>query len=174
MSGSAKEKTGSRLCQSCGLCCTGVVSNVTLVSCSQDRDFIAEISAKALIDQGGDQLFIKQPCPVFDGQCSKYSVRPVDCRTFECKVLKEYRLGAKNFAQSREMIFTMLQCQKKLHTQFLKLHPERANVTESAVYSIVSEICSDSEISPAQEQQLRRDYPDYFFMLYFKNRYFFD
>ena len=174
MSGSVKEKTGSRLCQSCGLCCTGVVCNVTLVSRSQDRDFIAEISANTLIDQGGDQLFIKLPCPVFDGQCSKYAVRPVDCRTFECKVLKEYRRGERTFAQSRDIISTMFQSLKRLHVQFTRLDPDRKEVTETAVYSIISEIFSDTKISPAQKQQLRRDYSDYFFMLYFRNRYFID
>jgi Fe-S-cluster containining protein len=165
-------KTDSQLCQSCGLCCIGVACNVALVSRADDQLFLAEIPISTLHDAGGDELVLKLPCPVYDGQCSKYAVRPLDCRTYQCRVLKASRQSIKAFEESEVLIALMLQKLKSLQKQFTELNPQRVDVTETNVYSVVSQMYADPALSDASRVQFRRDYSDYFFLLFYRNRHF--
>jgi Fe-S-cluster containining protein len=95
---------GSTLCQSCGLCCIGVVCDVALVSRSTDVLFIQVPEIYDALEPRGNELQIKLPCPVFKGNCTKYTIRPVDCQTFECSLLSQLNIGTRSLEQCLNIV----------------------------------------------------------------------
>jgi len=85
----------SRLCLSCGLCCSGTVfSTITLDSDEPGR---AEQAGFTLVrDPASGSLGAAQPCPQLEGTaCRLYGAwRPRACGGYACKVLEGLRGGA--------------------------------------------------------------------------------
>jgi Fe-S-cluster containining protein len=75
------------LCNSCGLCCNGVLFHLVRL---QSADLISELAGLGLKikrKKGQDQF--SQPCPAYqECRCSIYGQRPTRCRLFECRQLK--------------------------------------------------------------------------------------
>lgn len=83
------------LCTRCGLCCNGsLFADVELAP--SDDSATLEVLGLAIEDDdertGGELLL--QPCAALRGtRCEIYPHRPKCCRTFECRLLKNVRLG---------------------------------------------------------------------------------
>ena len=83
------------LCTQCGLCCDGsLFADVELAAF--DDSAALEVLGLELEDDdnrpGGELLL--QPCAALRGRrCGIYSHRPKCCQTFECRLLRDVRLG---------------------------------------------------------------------------------
>src|SRR5688500_4982323 len=87
-------EAASNLCVQCGLCCDGsLFSEVELAS---DME-AADLEPHGLNVDDGDEdepAVLNQPCGALCGsRCSIYAQRPECCRTFECKLLKDFKRG---------------------------------------------------------------------------------
>jgi hypothetical protein len=69
-------------------------------------------------DADGDHRgLLIQPCRALEGRrCSVYPDRPDCCRTFECKLLQEVRLGLVSVASARELIADALDRRTRILT----------------------------------------------------------
>jgi hypothetical protein len=92
-----KDETGTaqatRLCKSCGLCCTGYLfSWVRLKAADLDT---SEALGLYVIRSDPRQRGFTQPCPLWDGQCTVYTSPhyPRGCRNYQCTLLKELIAG---------------------------------------------------------------------------------
>jgi len=81
----------SKLCRSCGFCCSGVLHGfVKLASDEVDRIRHLGLATKRI---KGKWAFT-QPCPCLaDTGCTIYAERPGMCRRYRCKLLKEFLDG---------------------------------------------------------------------------------
>ncbi|CAK0779782.1 conserved hypothetical protein [Gammaproteobacteria bacterium] len=93
---------GSSLCLACGLCCNGALHAHTIVKPNE----IDTVRALGLtIETHGDQLFFRQPCPLYREQrCSAYPNHPPTCRAYQCALLKKYHAGEITFEQSEKIV----------------------------------------------------------------------
>lgn len=80
------------LCPACGMCCNGVLFADVELQRGDDAARLQTLGVK-LFAKGGRRRF-GQPCGCFDGMlCRIYADRPERCRTFECRLLKNVRVG---------------------------------------------------------------------------------
>lgn len=104
---------GSTLCQSYGLCCTGVLHPHTVVD--EDEVELANRLGLQLKRLNNGRLSFQQPCSCFqEGKCSVYTDRPRVCQRYQCKVLKEYVEGRITLAQGLARVKIARECQMKL------------------------------------------------------------
>lgn len=80
----------SDICIKCGICCDGTAfDNVNV----ETTDLNTATEGKVSKGMKG-QLQIKHPCTAHSNNiCTIYSQRPAMCRTYECKLLKLFKLG---------------------------------------------------------------------------------
>lgn len=99
--------SGASLCTRCGLCCNGMLfADVEL------RDAEESLRVESLgiecDEEDGHELLI-QPCAGLEGtRCGVYAHRPECCRTFECRVLKDYLAGRISLAEGLGLVAEML------------------------------------------------------------------
>ena len=86
MSSSASPAT--KLCKSCGLCCTGHLFTWTKLR-SAELDAIQVLGLKVFREP--QQRGFGQPCPIWNGVCTIYDAPhyPRFCHTYKCKLLKK-------------------------------------------------------------------------------------
>ena len=89
------ESAAQSLCTQCGLCCAGVI--FADVELRDEKEAIAmECLGLEIEEEDGCNLLV-QPCRALKGKrCGIYSHRPDCCRSFECKVLKDFQSGRIN------------------------------------------------------------------------------
>ena len=82
----------SRLCVSCGMCCSGVLFEIVKL---QPEDSIRDLEKLGMkVNRKKSEPYFKQPCRFLDDcTCTIYAQRPVRCRHFECSQLKQLALG---------------------------------------------------------------------------------
>ena len=83
------ESQGTTLCKSCGLCCTGhLFAWVRLRAVELDASQALGLN---VIRSDPRQRGFMQPCPLWQGQCTVYTLPqyPRVCRSYQCKLLKE-------------------------------------------------------------------------------------
>jgi len=82
----------SRLCTSCGMCCSGVLFEIVRL---QPADSIKELEKLGMqISRRKTEPYFKQPCRFLeDCTCQIYTQRPTRCRRFECSQLKQLAAG---------------------------------------------------------------------------------
>jgi uncharacterized protein len=104
---------GSTLCKGCGLCCRGVLhSGVWLreVELPLARELgleVEPIGPDAALSPERTHIFAL-PCPCLAGTtCSAYERRPVECRTYHCKLLYRYLEGEITLAHAQLQVRKM-------------------------------------------------------------------
>lgn len=119
------------LCTRCGLCCDGsLFADVELAP--DDAVLVLEslgLEIEDDDDRDGAELLI-QPCAALRGtRCRVYSQRPECCRTFECRLLRDVRLGHLEPAAAHTRIAEALARIKTLRTQLRQLGPLEAGLS---------------------------------------------
>ena len=163
LSSKNKEPTpGSILCQSCGLCCTGVACSVALVSPLKDKEFSDRFSDSIIVADGsrdsGEINWINLPCPAFNGKCSVYQIRPMDCRTFRCALLEKLLTGDIEPGRAEAIIELILEALDTLATQYNEQHEQSVTATE--IYSVLKRLHQEAVESDSQAI-FWRAYPAY-------------
>lgn len=96
-------KTADSLCVQCGLCCDGsLFADVEL----RGETEAIEVEAMGLEveEEDGRELLI-QPCRALRGmKCGLYAHRPECCRTFECRLLKQFNNGDVNLSSAIRVV----------------------------------------------------------------------
>lgn len=93
----------SRLCQSCGLCCNGVLFYGVRVLPSDSQTQLGSLGL--LVHQKKREPFFEQPCSAYKNHCcSIYKERPTRCRQFECQQLKRVARGESTESEAVEVI----------------------------------------------------------------------
>jgi Fe-S-cluster containining protein len=81
------------LCSNCGLCCDSTLFVDVKLRPDDDAKQLAQLGL-ALTKKGRGKSAFLQPCKCFDGKhCKIYGDRPVQCRAFECGLLKRVAGG---------------------------------------------------------------------------------
>lgn len=82
----------SRLCEACGMCCNGVMFHTVILQPGDSAPALKALGLK--VKERKEKRYIEQPCPAHqNGQCTIYASRPVRCRLFECRQLKQVAAG---------------------------------------------------------------------------------
>ena len=87
-----KDSEAQSLCLACGLCCDGTLfSNVHLNA--EEAVMPLEASGIQIVIDGDARKF-KQPCVAHKCLvCTVYADRPLECRSFQCLLLKQFKKG---------------------------------------------------------------------------------
>lgn len=93
----------SRLCLSCGLCCSGVLFEIVKL---QPEDSIRDLEKLGMkVNRKKSEPYFKQPCRFLnDCTCMIYEQRPTRCRLFECFQIKQLAEGEITEAQAQAKI----------------------------------------------------------------------
>ncbi len=85
---STNESPATKLCKSCGLCCTGHLFTWTKLR-SAELNSIQSLGLKVFREPY--QRGFSQPCPLWNGVCTIYETPhyPRFCHTYKCKLLKK-------------------------------------------------------------------------------------
>lgn len=98
------EDPASRLCLSCGLCCTGALFDRAKAA-PEERPAL-ELLGLHWVEEKGETGF-RQPCPAFrGGACGVYEQRPRVCRTFRCRLLRNLDKGAVTMEEALATVST--------------------------------------------------------------------
>lgn len=98
----ADHDSGSNLCQTCALCCNGVLHGNTLI----DAEEQARLTNLGLIILPIESsLGFAQPCPLLvQKRCLIYAQRPNNCRNYECKLLRNFLNGNISFEEALSVV----------------------------------------------------------------------
>jgi len=110
------------LCTRCGLCCDGsLFADVELAN--TDEAAALEVMGLEIEDaDAGDGALLLQPCRALKGRrCGIYPHRPDCCRTFECRLLQEVKLGTVGVEQARARIAEVLQRIERINQLIVQL-----------------------------------------------------
>jgi Fe-S-cluster containining protein len=100
-----QDKPEASICIDCGLCCDGTFLVRGHIFPEEDAEALSMGKVQTLELEG--KPYFKQPCPHFAGGCcSIYEKRFTVCRTYRCKLLRQYERGEIDFAEAREAIAT--------------------------------------------------------------------
>jgi hypothetical protein len=96
------------LCARCGLCCDGsLFADVELAG--RAETIRLEVLGLAIEDDESNRALLLQPCGALRGtRCGIYANRPECCRTFECRLLQDVRLGWVSLEHAKERIVEAL------------------------------------------------------------------
>jgi uncharacterized protein len=96
------------LCARCGLCCDGsLFADVELAGGAEARRL--EALGLAIEDDEADRALLSQPCRALRGtRCGIYADRPECCRTFECRLLQDVRIGSVSLERAQRRIVEAL------------------------------------------------------------------
>ncbi len=93
----------SRLCQSCGLCCNGVLFHGVRVLPSDSTQALQSLGI--VVHHKKREPVFDQPCVAFKKNCcSIYAQRPTRCRLFECQQLKKVAASERAEIEASELI----------------------------------------------------------------------
>lgn len=94
-------KPAEDLCRACGLCCDGTLFDVVKLEADDDARRLSKLGLPIKVSRGKVPVArFPQPCAALctDRSCRLYADRPWQCRTFECRTLKEAKAGKITFA----------------------------------------------------------------------------
>ena len=89
-------ESAEELCLACGLCCDGSLFDTVKLEAGDDAKKLKALGLPISVTRAQTPLArFPQPCVALcaDRTCRVYANRPVQCRIFECGVLKEARAG---------------------------------------------------------------------------------
>ena len=93
-----------KLCPNCGLCCDSTLFADVKLRESDDAKRLAQLGL-VLTRKGVGKFGFSQPCKCFDGKyCNIYHNRPVQCRAFECGLLKKLADGQISLSKALKTI----------------------------------------------------------------------
>lgn len=96
-----EESAASKLCRSCGLCCSGVLFDKARAAPHPS----AHLAALGLAMVEGDDKWFSLPCPHHDGlECTIYSRRPRICGDYRCALLERVDEGRAGLEEARGIV----------------------------------------------------------------------
>ena len=85
-----------QLCTACGLCCDGTLFDLVKLEPGDDAKKLKALGLPVKVTRGKTPITLfPQPCAALckDLTCRLYADRPWQCRTFECGVFKDAKVG---------------------------------------------------------------------------------
>jgi len=169
MTNRSLEKQGSELCQSCGLCCNGVVCDETDISPKEDKEFADHFVEKIVVGQDGKSFWINQPCPAFRGNCNHYEIRPLDCKTYQCHLLKRLLSNEITIEYALNIVRLTLITLDKITAQYNATAAQ--SLSRDEIYPVLKKIHQEAQASDLQKQ-FWRSYPDYLTFYFLRKKHF--
>jgi Fe-S-cluster containining protein len=99
--------SAEQLCRACGLCCDGTLFDLVKLERGDDAGKLQALGLPVSLSRGKSPVArFPQPCSALceDRTCRLYAARPWQCRTFECRLLKEAKAGEVTFAAARTLV----------------------------------------------------------------------
>jgi Fe-S-cluster containining protein len=118
-----KNSIKKSICTNCGYCCDGsmfpaiMLTRDTETGLDSEGNELKHLEGKTFIAKdrktGKDCIYMKLGCSKLkDKLCTIYEERPLTCRKFVCKLLKNYENGNKTYEECMEII------EKKIFYEF--------------------------------------------------------
>ena len=169
MNNSTLKSHGSQLCKSCGLCCNGAVCGVAWVSPSEDRKFADLFRHELVAGQDGETLHVNLPCFAYEGHCSQYNIRPVDCKTYQCALLKKYMTGETTFESASKTIEMTLTSLDSATAQYNALYSQ--SLTRNKIAPVLTKLKHEAQTRDQQKAFWLR-FPAYMTFCFLKTKHF--
>ncbi len=100
-------KSGEQLCRACGLCCDGTLFDLVKLERGDDAGKLKALGLPVSLSRGKKPgARFPQPCSALceDRTCRVYAERPWQCRTFECQLFKDAKVGRITFAAALRLV----------------------------------------------------------------------
>ena len=100
-------KSGEHLCLACGLCCDGTLFDLVKLERGDDAGKLKALGLPVSLSRSKQPVArFPQPCSAMceDRTCRLYAERPWQCRTFECRLLKDAKAGRITFAAALPLV----------------------------------------------------------------------
>lgn len=100
-------KSSEDLCRACGMCCDGTLFDLVKLEPGDDVKRLTALGLPIKVARGKAAIArFPQPCAALcaDRSCRLYADRPWQCRTFECRTLKNAKAGDTNFAAAMRVV----------------------------------------------------------------------
>jgi Fe-S-cluster containining protein len=100
-------KSGEQLCRACGLCCDGTLFDLVKLEPGDDAAKLKALGLPVSLSRGKLPVArFPQPCSALceDRSCRVYAERPWQCRTFECQLFKDAKVGRVTFAAALTLV----------------------------------------------------------------------
>ncbi|MCP4337727.1 MAG: hypothetical protein GY799_02305 [Desulfobulbaceae bacterium] len=121
-----------RLCQSCGLCCTGVMFSEVPLHETDDCELLQNLGIDIQLHDGKKSFSL--PCQHHDeSSCKIYADRPGVCVGFRCCLLKDLHTGKIDLQQAEQYIHTVSLAHDRLKREIAELAP---NLAGSNIFKI--------------------------------------
>lgn len=126
------------LCVSCGLCCNGTIFG---------KVFLKPADDEAPLEAGGIEIQTKETEKFFELSCAAhqenccqvYAVRPTNCRSYQCELLKKYESGSVSWRAAQSRISQARTLREKLRIELAQILPDADQTSVNAVLKIVPE-----------------------------------
>jgi len=128
------------ICIECGLCCDGSMFKHAGIDKSDDMIFLKQTGFESVIDH--DKLFFHLPCKGQEGKrCLLYhdARRFKVCKTFQCKLLKQYLSGDITYSTAMSVIQEILVRRQSVKAFSEILHTDHHS-REPSLFSFIREL----------------------------------
>ena len=154
---------------SCGLCCNGAVCEVALVSSTTDKSF-AKLFRKELDSTlDGEVSRLPLPCFAFKGKCTQYDLRPLDCKTYQCGLLRKFLSGKITFESASETIRKALRCLDNTTSHYNALYDQ--SLTRDEISPVLRKLKREAD-KEGRKKAFWLRFPDYLTFCYLRVKYF--
>jgi hypothetical protein len=109
---------------------------------------------------------------MFDGMCTQYEIRPVDCMKFECKVLKGYLNNEQTFEQAESTIEIVKVLLDDLLEKYRDYCGTECSLGQNSIFAQLDQEYKSLSITPEEKERFKSLYPEYFLILILIQRYF--
>lgn len=100
-------KSSEELCLACGLCCDGTLFDLVKLERGDDSGKLKALGLPITHSRGREPVArFPQPCSALcaDRTCRLYADRPWQCRTFECRLLKDAKAGRTTYTAALPVV----------------------------------------------------------------------
>jgi hypothetical protein len=99
----------------------------------------------------------------FDGSCSAYEFRPVDCKTFQCALLEKFLAGAVDSESAKSIVELILGALEQLAVQYNALNEQCLSRDE--ILPVLNRLHRGA-VDKASQTAFWRAYPQYLSVRY--------
>lgn len=150
-----RDNASGNVCIECGLCCDGSMFDKARINKHDDLAFLQQMGVGSFTV--GDKKFFQLPCRAQEGKlCRLYNDerRFKICRTFQCKLLKQYLSGKISYRTAMAII-REIRMRRQSIKAFSKILNENQNCDEPAILSFIRELYHSGKL---KDLTFRRSY----------------
>lgn len=124
---------------------------------------------EVILEQDDKNFYISQPCFAYRGNCCQYQIRPLDCKTYQCALLKKLLSGKVTIEYALNIVNLTLTALDKVTAQY---NADNAQSLTRDKISLVMKNAQQEARAVDLQKIFWRSNPDYLTFCFLRKKHF--